>query len=91
MSVQFKMNMGIRLRGRGRGGRGRGRKGRGGRRGRGRRSFVGDDDGSDVDMGFEAAISPLPTDSANGGMKQQVEQIYGWRYPLTDQEKAEER
>lgn len=79
-----------RTRGRGRGGRrGRGR-GRGARRGRGRRSYMDDNSESDAD-------EPEPLPPAEHGApvsaipKILVENIFGWRWPLSEQEKEQER
>ncbi|KAK9823247.1 hypothetical protein WJX72_001331 [[Myrmecia] bisecta] len=82
-----------RARGRGRGGRGRRGRGRGGRRGRGRRGGYGrgglgyDDEGSDSELvgEGEAALGGAPL------TKIVVESIYGWRWPLSEKEKARER
>ena len=80
--------------GRGRGGRGRRGRGKGGRRGgrgyrRGRGySYDEDLEESDSDFGYAEPELPAPTTNAS---KIVVEQIYGWRWPLSEQEKAVER
>ncbi|KXZ56057.1 hypothetical protein GPECTOR_2g939 [Gonium pectorale] len=88
--------------GRGRGGRGRGRgRGRGGRgRGRGRRgmaSRTSDDEDELLDeLPLESAyVNPADAFSLGAGglpvQKNVVEAICGWRFPLSEQEKQQER
>ncbi|GIM15000.1 hypothetical protein Vretimale_17869 [Volvox reticuliferus] len=92
------------FRGRGGGGRGgrRGRgRGRGGRRGRGRRGIVPRPSDEEDDFLDEAPLEPVvvnPADAfvmgsagAASVQKNLVEAIYGWRFPLSEQEKTQER
>ncbi|GLI58399.1 hypothetical protein VaNZ11_000099 [Volvox africanus] len=92
------------FRGRGGGGRGgrRGRgRGRGGRRGRGRRGIVprpSDEEDDFLDEAPLEAVVVNPADAFVVGSaaaapvhKNLVEAIYGWRFPLSEQEKAQER
>ena len=81
--------------GRGRGGRGRRGRGKGGRRGgrgyRRGRGYSYDEDLEESDSDFGGYAEPeLPAPATNVS-KIVVEQIYGWRWPLSEQEKAVER
>lgn len=78
----------------GRGGRGRRGRGKGGRRGtrgyrRGRGYGYDEEDESESDGGGYVEADAPPT--AQGVSKIVVEQIYGWRWPLSEKEKELER
>ncbi|GIL66592.1 hypothetical protein Vafri_20082 [Volvox africanus] len=92
------------FRGRGGGGRGgrRGRgRGRGGRRGRGRRGIVPRPSDEEDDFLDEVPLEAVVVNPAEAFVvgsaaaapvqKNMVEAIYGWRFPLSEQEKAQER